>query len=288
MEKIRRLLLVLALFIVLIIICCLMTYSTSQATNKLKVTAQNKIEAGKKITIKANLPVTFKSSNTKIATVNKKGVVVAKKAGTVKITVTSKKDKHMKKTVKITVKAAKVNKHDTESDKPDHQNVPVEAVSLSATYAGDIIPKYGFVDPNLLTVTVTYKDGSTKTLKPYEFSFEKSYAKDLGENEMIVKYLDLSTTFTVSTVKVPEHNSGYIHYLSFRYNGGYPLDLSALEVYLHTYDEVYLSDDYKYEYCGVVEKDGVKQHKYVIYYAENLLYDEYTVHTYASNYLYIK
>jgi len=56
---------------------------------------------------KASKAVTFKSSNKKIATVSSKGIVTGKKKGTVKITVTSKKNKKLKKTVKITVKDLK-------------------------------------------------------------------------------------------------------------------------------------------------------------------------------------
>lgn len=52
----------------------------------------------------ASKAVTFKSSNKKIATVNKKGVVTGKKKGTVKITATSKKNKKIKQTIKIKVK----------------------------------------------------------------------------------------------------------------------------------------------------------------------------------------
>lgn len=55
----------------------------------------------------ASKAVTYKSSNKKIATVSSKGVVTGKKAGKVKITVTSKKNKKVKKTVAITVKNLK-------------------------------------------------------------------------------------------------------------------------------------------------------------------------------------
>lgn len=55
----------------------------------------------------ASKAVTFKSSNSKIATVSAKGVVTGKKAGTVTITATSKVDKKVKATIKIKVKEVK-------------------------------------------------------------------------------------------------------------------------------------------------------------------------------------
>lgn len=55
----------------------------------------------------ASKAVTYKSSNKKIATVSSKGVITGKKAGKVNITVTSKKNKKVKKVVKITVKNLK-------------------------------------------------------------------------------------------------------------------------------------------------------------------------------------
>lgn len=51
-----------------------------------------------------NQKVTWKTSNKKIATVNSKGKVSAKKKGTVKITATAKDGSKKKATVKIKVK----------------------------------------------------------------------------------------------------------------------------------------------------------------------------------------
>ena len=66
------------------------------------------IKKGEKLALKANLKplttqnkVTYKSSNKKVAAVNKKGVITAKKKGTVKITVKSGKKT---KVIKVTVK----------------------------------------------------------------------------------------------------------------------------------------------------------------------------------------
>lgn len=58
---------------------------------------------------KASKSVTYKSSNKKIATVSSKGTVIGKKKGTVKITATSKKNKKVKSTIKITVKDLKAS-----------------------------------------------------------------------------------------------------------------------------------------------------------------------------------
>ena len=58
---------------------------------------------GKKITLKPNQSVTWKSSNVKIATVSSKGVVKGIKAGKVTITAASKKNASQKKKWKITV-----------------------------------------------------------------------------------------------------------------------------------------------------------------------------------------
>lgn len=55
----------------------------------------------------ANKSVYHKSSNTKIVTISSKGIIKGKKEGTAKITVQSKKNKKLKKTVVITVKRLK-------------------------------------------------------------------------------------------------------------------------------------------------------------------------------------
>ena len=69
------------------------------------VKSSAKLKKGKKITIKSKAApaakVTYKSSNKKVATVNSKGVVTAKKKGTAKITV---KCNGITKTFKVTVK----------------------------------------------------------------------------------------------------------------------------------------------------------------------------------------
>lgn len=57
----------------------------------------------------ASKAVTYKSANSKIATVSSKGVVTGKRAGKTKITVTSKKNKQLRRTVTINVKNLKAD-----------------------------------------------------------------------------------------------------------------------------------------------------------------------------------
>ena len=83
--------------------------------SKVKITAESKtmnLKTRKTQTLKAvvspasaaNRKVTWKSSNKKIATVNSKGKVTAKKAGTVKITATAKDGSKKKAVIKIKIR----------------------------------------------------------------------------------------------------------------------------------------------------------------------------------------
>jgi len=80
---------------------------------KVKITAETKkIKKGQKLQLKAevtpatakNAKLTWKSSNTKVAKVNSKGVVTGKKKGKATITATSKDGTNKKASIKITVK----------------------------------------------------------------------------------------------------------------------------------------------------------------------------------------
>lgn len=76
---------------------CSVTINVKNAPKKVTVSAtKKKIKKGKKLKLQVKLPagsasyqLTYQSSNKKIAAVSKKGVVTAKKKGTVKITVTT-------------------------------------------------------------------------------------------------------------------------------------------------------------------------------------------------------
>lgn len=98
-----------------------MVSTVQAATNKLTLKASNKnvyVGASAKLNAKAtkDAKLSYKTSNKKIATIDNKGNIKGRKAGTAKITVTAKKSKC--KTVKktITVKVVKQNQKITASN----------------------------------------------------------------------------------------------------------------------------------------------------------------------------
>ena len=80
------------------------TKVTISGKNSRKVGAEQTLKVSVKPSNAENKKVSWKSSNTKVATVDKDGVVKAKKAGTVTITATAKDGSKKKATFKITVK----------------------------------------------------------------------------------------------------------------------------------------------------------------------------------------
>lgn len=98
-----------------------MVSTVEAATNRLTLSVANKnvyVGASAKLNVKATkgAKLSYKTSNKKIATINNKGTIKGRKAGTAKITITAKKSKY--KTVKktITVKVVKQNQKITASN----------------------------------------------------------------------------------------------------------------------------------------------------------------------------
>ena len=210
--------------------------------NQLVVTAPENakatLEVGKTVKIKTNLSSTYKSSDSEIAEVNKSGTVTAKKAGTAKITVTSKKDKKLKKTVTITVQnkpdptteATTTEKQTTEKQTAEKQTTEQQTteqqtteqqtteqpsteepkdpvpVGITATYKGKI-PDGEFVYEYGMTVNVEYSDKTTKSLGFNDFDYEyvETIEKDGKTYEKYeITYQKLSTDLYVETVKVED------------------------------------------------------------------------------------
>ena len=169
----------------------MITTTVEAAAKKVSLKAYNKkVYAGRsgKIKVKSTrgAKLSYKTSNKKIATVNSRGVVTGKKAGTVKITITAKKSKY--KTVKktITVKVVKQN-----------QKITAASQTLALGQRKKLGAKaktgmtYKSSNPKVVTVD---KKGNLKALRPGTTKIT-IYAKTSGA------YNKASRTITVKVVK---------------------------------------------------------------------------------------
>ena len=169
----------------------MITATVEAAAKKVSLKAYNKkVYAGRsgKIKVKSTrgAKLSYKTSNKKIATVNSRGVVTGKKAGTVKITITAKKSKY--KTVKktITVKVVKQNQKITAASQTlalgQRKNLGAKA-KTGMTYKSS--------NPKVVTVD---KKGNLKALRPGTTKIT-IYAKASGA------YNKAFRTITVKVVK---------------------------------------------------------------------------------------
>ena len=167
------------------------TQTVEAAAKKVSLKAYNKkVYVGRsgKIKVKSTrgAKLSYKTSNKKIATVNRNGVVTGKKAGTVKITITAKKSKY--KTVKktITVKVVKQN-----------QSISARNMGLTTGQRKNLGAKartpmtYKSSNPKVVTVD---KKGNLKALRPGTAKI-KVYAKATGT------FNKASRTITVKVTK---------------------------------------------------------------------------------------
>ena len=120
------------------------TVGTPVTKVKLNKTKAN-LNVGKSLTLKTTLSpkkpsnkgIIWKSSNTKIATITSKGVVKAKKAGTVKITATAKDGSGKKAICKVTVKKA------------------ASIIPIPTPEEPLIVKSLNIAQPDMLTITLT-------------------------------------------------------------------------------------------------------------------------------------
>ena len=116
MKKFLAVLAAIALVVSLFNVSGMEAQAAAKKPTKITLKSTNKtVDINGKVTVSvksvkpsnASKAVTYKSNNTKVATVTSKGVVTGKKAGTATITATSKVNKKVKATYKITVKDIK-------------------------------------------------------------------------------------------------------------------------------------------------------------------------------------
>ena len=177
LRKITVLLLAFAIVVCYSVIPMNQSYAASPKPKKISVKATTKtvdIKGQATITVTkvspagASTAVKFKSSKKKVAKVNKAGVVTGKKKGTVKITVTSKANKKVKKTIKIKVKDLKPSGITLDATSANLE--PGKTLTLTATAApvGVYAPvEWTSSDPSVATVAdgvVTAKAAGTATI----------------------------------------------------------------------------------------------------------------------------
>ena len=183
----------------------MITTTVEAAAKKVSLKAYNKkVYAGRsgKIKVKSTrgAKLSYKTSNKKIATVNSRGVVTGKKAGTVKITITAKKSKY--KTVKktITVKVVKQNQKITARNQTlttgQRKNLGAKA-KTGLTYKSS----------NTKIVTVD-KKGNLKALKvgtaKITVSAKTSGIYNKASKTIIIKVVNKAPVKPVTPTKKPE------------------------------------------------------------------------------------
>lgn len=145
---------------------------TTQAAPKLSVKYTKSIAVNTTMQIKPNMACTYKSGNTKIATVSSKGVVKGKKAGTVTITVTAKKNKKLKANLKVTVK------NDVVITKGAKNNKVSLAVGKKATLKTNVPCTFSSSAKSIATVSskgvVTAKASGKATISVKAKKFKKT------------------------------------------------------------------------------------------------------------------
>lgn len=151
-----------------------MTLNVSKKTVDVGGTYQIKVKSVSPS--KASKSVAYKSSNTKIAIISSKGIVKGKKEGTAKITVQSKKNKKLKKTVAITVKRLKPY-----------------SLTLNKTKLN-------------MNVNDTYKLKATvKASSPVTWNSSNKAVATVDKNGIITAKKDGTVTITVKTTKKGYH-----------------------------------------------------------------------------------
>lgn len=170
--------------------------STMTITRK-NANVTKQLEVNVKTTGNASKEVTYKSSNKKVASVSSTGLITAKKAGTAKITVTSKRNKKKKDTLKIVVKQ-KVTGLTASVKMPLASYKNVVALIKGKTYT---------ISPKFKPLTASNKKAGYKSSNPEVAKVNvngKISARQPGTAKITVKAKDGSGKSAAFTVYVTE------------------------------------------------------------------------------------
>ncbi len=175
-----------ALVTIGLLIGCLFGANATAAPKKLKLNHTScTIKTGKTKTLKViskknSSKITWKSSNKKIATVSKKGLIKAKKPG--KVTITAKLGK-LKATCKVTVSSAEGKTPDpsptpspSQTPYPTPPNVPRE--NGAGWYTGKVISIESSANPDYIAFLHISEDGSDQVQAHVALTGSVSYTKN--------------------------------------------------------------------------------------------------------------
>lgn len=227
---------------------------TIKVKNQLVVTTPENSKAtlyvGDTVKIKTNLSSKYKSSDTSVATVSSSGKVTAKKVGTAKITVTSKNNKKLKKTVTIivedksfstTTEQATTQQNTTEQDtseiitpnpgattedttagstteKPTTETPSTEEpvpIGITAKYKG-VIPSSASTSQMGIDAKLQYDNGTEVPIDSNKLSYSYKETKD-DYGVYTVTYLNYITEMKIYFIDVGD--TPYPMILNAYYNG---------------------------------------------------------------------
>lgn len=171
------------------------TLSSSVSSKVIDLKGTTKISVKSVSPAKASKSVTFKSSDSKIASVSGKGTVTGKKKGSVTITATSKVNKKVKASIKLKVKDLKPSKVTV----PTSVNLTVgkkTTVDAKVSPSGVYAPvKWTSSNPKVATV-------SSKGVIVAKSAGKTQVTAKLTEKNSKGKYLTAKTTVTVKAADV--------------------------------------------------------------------------------------
>lgn len=196
--------------------------ATKKITVK-KVTSVNKLTGsktiylakGKKATLQttvsvtpnksANKKVTYKSSNKKVAAVNSKGVITAKKVGSTVITITSKKN--TKKKAKVRVKVVKGKVTSIKLNKTSGTLTVGDTVKLTPTVKVSQGGKKNVVWSSSNTKVATVSKGTVKAVAPGTATITVKAADGTGKKATYKVTVKTKTTTTEKTATTTPQNT---------------------------------------------------------------------------------